>query len=1330
MSQPQWSGAFISWAMTTAFGRAAFPARSAHADYANLIRSGGYPFTALDPAVTPPQVGDIIINVRSDGSTGTSTIGMKFSDNPWRSPGHGDIVVRVNSTSVFAIGGNKGAGNVSGQSNPLQNGKLDPNRFYVILRPNASLNIASLTAILLQEESIWRTNKWTQNSPEAEPYLKKYWSSVGYIYQQSNFVAATAPFNYALVPPGENAPSASISPFLGSLESFHPNIQYELTRRRIAENTIHSHIPFVKLTSLVEVQSTHLQGTPKAWCPSLGIHGEPEVTFEDIYLPQDNRSIIGYAFTTAQVNGRYTRIPVVVPNNNANATDTNTIAGQATDQRRIPMPGIAEVNAERGTAGGFGVRGGLMKAELKILAYSIGQINTLLTYYLRPSTRVVLEWGRVSSNPEEKIFPYPWEQKNAAQIADDFTALLLNPKAQTAFINNHIYSSNGNYEIFIGYVAKFDLKYNKNNVYEVSLTIHSVQQFEMPTIHTGVKSLCFNAVDKCRVMDIREYFDETYSWKPNSFRNLLNAEAERATPSPQTQQREPASPGTKRGYGDHVIGIKNAAPGTSGAGSVQAGTQENEFYVSWKFFVEKILNDPLRGVLSLIPSDNGSATDPTNEPRTINTQELLRLGMLRPIQSISQEELLRKSKTQLVANEVGYHPNLRSTNPEVMVIYNPTAQNKRSANERQSFLDLQNAAVREPEDREEFTKNTHIMEWMRRSDVGPFKNIQGTGEQASSGLLTEGVWINTKAIKQAFMSTDTATAAINSLLSSMNAATEGYWNLQLYSTDRHNSGLFVVDMGLSKRIQPTSQPTVASETNKVEIDPEERESNNILRGISDVTPYRYRLEDPSVENDKFMVKGYKPKYRYMFNRGIKRFSDGELGSDLIDLNIEFGLPQAIAVQAIAGVGGAAQKSTLNAINVKELQEISLLKNIFTECDDTCTDADCSDNTTQLNQLVALKNQTAEELIKFNTNNPPGGEASPSDPVTPVAGGVETQRQQLQDAATKAATDYEYALVQRSFGTTMVIDKFRELASLGTLLEYVEFNPSAMIRKLNLDSTNAEDGRPLPFAHAFNSSNLTKTVVSLTLPGIGGIELFQSFQVDRVPSILDSGFYMVTKVNHKFSPNSGWTTTLEGRYRYDPNASGTTEQYDKNCTEVEPTERPISRPPVTGGRRSGPIGTYDLPAQDWTTITRYVPSNSEPFGYRNTLTRLLGQYQPMTDVQLVNLRMQLAKQYINKIKEYETARLGTPRRPQLEADLTTLEVQLNVLDEEIRIRATAPFNIRGPSPIFALYSLDRNSRTGIVYGYPTNKLFERGWAIRGRGYIPRDPLPRIPPSPAR
>lgn len=922
---------------------------------------------------------------------------------------------------------------------------------------------------------------------------------------------------YARYPTGAKPPTSSISPYLGTLDSFHPNIQYELTKRRVARETANTYMPFVKLTSLMSVYGQNIAGgvtdTKPAWCPTLGPHGEDFVSFEDIYRPdiyrpQNNRSIVGYVTTEVSQGSEETkpiRVPLLVEEN-------------STDPQKIPMPGIVEMDLERGTAGPMGVRGGLMRANIKIFAYSVGQVDTLLRYFLRPATRVVLEMGRKSSTPTEKINYYDWSTSREV-IANDFIALINNQEAQQKFIEKYVYGNNGNYEIFIGYVVKFDLKYNKNNVYEIMLTIHSVQQFEIPTIQTGVKSFCSNAVDKCRAMDIREYFDDSYSWKQNSFKKLMGVEEFKAAPDNPDKSK-------KDEWSDDFFAIRNPTTDDHTAGSKEAGLDENEYYVSWNFFVGKILNDPDFGLISVIPEDTNTTT--TSTP--LSAKELLRLGLLRPVKSVSKTEL-EESSTQIVANEVGYHPDLRSIDPNVMIIYNTAAQSRLDQSEKQNFQNvLAKAVTTSDEEYTRFINNSYFTQFISGSSVGKFENLESDQNQAGRASLLNGVWINTKAIKQAFSSTDTVTTALSSLLSMMNAATQGYWNLQLYSADRLHSGLFVIDAGLSKKIKKTTNKKTDIQTpSKFPwIDEEEdiSPSRIINTTTGDIDKTRYRKSDSEPN---------KPAYIYMFNRKTKVSPELELGSDLLDLNVEFNLPQVIAVQAIAGVGGPAQKSTLQSIKVNELQELSLIPRLFTTCskDSICKNEECTDRS----DLSSLKARFEGIQTQFNTQLASTGGNSGS-----------AEMIQLKQNLDGARNDYYRAEVQRAYGSPMVVDTARELSSLGTLLQFIEFNPAAMMKKLNLDSMNAEEKRVIPSTHAFNSSNLTKTIVTVTLPGIGGIELLQSFVVDRVPSILKTGYYVVTKVTHKFTPSNGWITTIEGRFRYRPTEEDDTtpKDYDVPC----------------------------------------------------------------------------------------------------------------------------------------------------------------------------------------
>ena len=875
------------------------------------------------------------------------------------------------------------------------------------------------------------------------------------------------------------SPVSGITPFIQSLESFHPKIQYELSRRRVASETANTYMPYVKLTSLSRVLPDNLLDSAQAHCPSLGIHGENDVSFDDIYLPKDNRSKIGYAISEEGTD----RVPVIVSAESATATDA----------QNVPMPGITQITAERSTAGPMGVRGGLLKVDLKILAYSVGQVDTLLRYFLRPATRVVLELGRKSSNPSEReVTPFNWNKKES-EIKDYFGALIRDPGTQKEFIKEYIHNNYGNYEVFIAYVVNFKLKYNKNNVYEIDLTVHSVQQFEVPTKHTGVQSTCPTPTTACTAMDIQEYFDDKYSWKNNSFSQLASYFQQENLPQIDAE------------WSSQIISIKNTDSNTSGATSTQAGTRENEYFVTWRFFVEKMLSDKRYGIASMLGNNS-------------SVQAISDLALLRPV-----AEPTSSADTGLISNQVGYHPSLRSVNPEVMIIYNPIAQQQFNQSTDKNLLQRAITVVGSgsAETEQSLQDTTIFQQLTRSSNPSPFNNVLGDGGIAGASYLTRGIWLNTKAIKDAFTSTDTISSAINKLLSMMNAASEGYWNLQLYSTDVENPGLHVIDMGLSKKPSLVNGDNLSTDKeDKVE------ENSNILNSISGVNLERYSST----------TSADTPKYMYMFNRGTKRFGDGELGSDIIDVNVEFSMPQVIAVQAIANIGGPAQKSTLQSINIDELRKITLITDLFTDCNtsDICReDPECESNRTQ-DPTVEVSEE--EKLKQENPN---------------------------------------------------LVGSVREYADLGTAIELIEVNPSKMMKKLNLDSTNAENGRISPPAHSFNSSNLTKTLVDITLPGIGGIALFQSFVVDRVPSILERGFYVVTKIVHEFSSQNGWITKIQGRYRHrptstgnaDPNPCGNTATTDTSAVS-QPVEATPARPTAAAAGAAGTpvVGSTFRPRQ--------------------------------------------------------------------------------------------------------------------------------------------------------
>lgn len=1243
----QWSGTFISWAITTAFGKDKFPVNPKHVNYANAIRRGGYPFTALNPRTTTPIVGDIIINTRFDSSSGQSTVGkLSFNTNPWDGVSHGDVVMSVGMGKVIVTGGNKGktGGRVLTVDVPLTNGLL-PSRYFVILRPNANLDIPGLVALLRAESAIWTSNGWTHFNPATDPYLNKYWNATGNTFQRGNASDIIATSG---VSTGGRGVGSSISPYIASIESFHPHIQYELIRRLQAPETANTYLPYVKLTSLVWVMGENVingkPGEKAGFCPTLGIHGQTNANFEEIFNPAEDRSIVGYATNMAGSNF----VPVVVDNPDE-------------DPQNIPTPGIVSITTERGTAGPMGVRGGLFRGTLNIRAYSLGQVNALLKYFVRPATRVVLELGRESSSEMEELLTqgdtfatvrkdgpqnnqnytqqlfkkFDWKRPKE-QIDSELSPLVKLEKGQRDFIQRYIYNNFGNYEIFIGYVVSFKLKYTKEGIYEIELLIHSVQQFEVPTKLSGTQPLNTQSVPSaCKTIELADYFNKDGMLRPNSFKKLISKVT---TPGDELNAR----------WANHVVPLigQGANPGDSGA-------KQPGYLVSWQFFVDVILNDEVNGLLSVYQLSSAS-----------DTMKLLRTSVLRPVGTPSVNPNSSTHQSSMYAYEVSWNRILRSTDPGTLVIYNYEAQRERYANyspfqgstspfrptpqttgdgdlltnlRKSPFslgvgnidyladipgvrrsVDPNVAAARQtkaitdlPEDeRRRVTEGTYnftvINKIESNREVGSFSSTNG-----ATSFLTNGVWLNSNAIAEAFTGADTMTSAIGRLLNAMNNATQGYWNLQILSTETpDNPGMYVIDMGLSK---PNTQEPI----------PITEEGGVGVVSLTDLTNGDGQNAFTTAVNN-FKTDDGRPKYLYVFNQEVDLNTEG-VGSELLDLTVDSNLPQVIAVQAIAGVGGIAQRGSLNAIDVPELKRLNLYDVFPKDSDqvgrnDLCAKSDGTPRTAsdfidelelsaltkaaakeiqknlaeiasttdtsrklyleqQINYLASAsvyegtpeyqKEWTVNDITPKYQQKPPAPETgdlittqlAPYPSVPPTI----TQEAAVTDNKYNFAFDPEYRAgmgykplpppnARRVASVQEEIDRLKTISNevleanapnlvsvirdfapeFGQAFALCEYDISTLVKKL--DVPGDERNNPTKI-HPFNSSNLTKTTVNLKLPGIGGVQLFQSFGVARVPNILNRGYYVVTKVSHDFSIESGWVTNIEGRFRYKPQTRG-------------------------------------------------------------------------------------------------------------------------------------------------------------------------------------------------
>ena len=939
------------------------------------------------------------------------------------------------------------------------------------------------------------------------------------------------------------ATGTDITPYIASLESFHPNIQYELTRRRVAAETANTYMPFVRLTSLVKVYGKDLSGGSendnefRAIFPTLGVDGQREVSFEDIYYPRDGRSIVGYA--TSLVDPA-TRLPLVV--------------GQSeTDQQNIPIPGITSISAERSTAGPMGVRGGLLRATINIKVYSVGQLNTMLKYFIRPANRVVLEVGRTSSSHYEQnltvgkpvagqtlFTKFNWN-RSLEQInqEDKLDQIIKGQTGQREFIQKYVYNNFGDYEIFVGYVVNFKIKYTKENIYDIELLVHSVQQFEITTKNTGVQTTGDTPVPNTqKSIELVDYFNLKSYWRENSFVSLLRQASDTTAPLfPE--------------YSDHIIPL-----GGQGADPGSGGVTSTGFLVSWEFFINVILNNEEYGILSLFQQEE-----------TADALNLLRSSIPKPIKKYTSGP-----PTDLNSSEVAWNAALRSTDPNTMIIYNQSAQGTELSADT-VLVDIASLVATQglSDDDRNNLKKTAVVPTVKDKIIN---STVGSFSETSSGVsnLTQGVWINSNAIVDAFSSTDTVSMAITKLLNSMNTAVQGYWNLQLLSSEE-TSGMHIIDAGMSKPIST-----------------EIRIQEDIL-----LTDSINNFEQQLANFTKGGIAGSaeaKPAYMYVFNRKSQTLTggsttsltgdtlengqvvEGEVGSELLDISVDSSLPQVIAVQAIAGVGGVGNAGTLSAIDINELKQITVY--------DTYASASVNGPRTPPGQpapstqdiLTRLNLSTNETRSLEIYNSLINAAATERDKGKTISQYIEEQKTIALSEWVAAQTNPSVVTdAQKSAQTTIIqqdIDRIRAVVSdqletnrggmLGLLREYggvfgmaidlIEYDITKMTAKLQVNKEETE-------VHPFNSSNLTKTIVDLTLPGIGGIQLFQSFMVERIPNILQRGFYVVTKIVHEFATDKGWITKIQGRFRYKPETTTKRVAGESAADTSTPTGAPVS-----------------------------------------------------------------------------------------------------------------------------------------------------------------------------
>ena len=225
---------------------------------------------------------------------------------------------------------------------------------------------------------------------------------------------------------------------------------------------------------------------------------------------------------------------------------------------------------------------------------------------------------------------------------------------------------------------------------------------------------------------------------------------------------------------------------------------------------------------------------------------------------------------------VGYNKFLRSTNPETLIIFNDRA---REANQAVAGIKVSTIEQIGTNETRTFRQLTERNENVNQTISGVIRLFRqqpfGRNVTTDSGIapLFEGVWLNSKAIQSAFINARTIMEGMETLLRNINAATENYWDLKLYYDDDKQ---------------------------------------------------QFRILDDNVRSVNFK----NTDKIYEFNKKLNSLSEGVIGPDVLDIEINTDYPKMLFSQlAISGINGGYLTSDPQRKDIDFVKSTSV-KDIF------------------------------------------------------------------------------------------------------------------------------------------------------------------------------------------------------------------------------------------------------------------------------------------------------------------------------------------------------------------------------------------------------------------
>lgn len=636
-------------------------------------------------------------------------------------------------------------------------------------------------------------------------------------------------------------------------------IQRILQARSKLNNVVQVAMPFVKVTSTIEIPE-YLGAENIGF--TLGIHAGNDELYKDIFGLQGTEDpYLGYTYTPDGKN-----VPIFARLLQGNdllerylsSGRFQLVEGVRHGYARVPPPGITSVKIGRNRAGLS------MFAEVNISVPTLTQLEYLSRVFLIPGCGMVVEWGQqFADNPlndealgeiglrgrlEDTIFPW----YNRPKLVSLLTRLGNREVGIQEIYDNYVYPTQGQYMWMFGRIGNISTKGNSDGSFDVTLKItgpaedqwaYSVKQTAIPAASANLKP----CVDDAN--SVENYLTKTTGGGYNLKTLLDGVMAGSILPE----------------WREHVIQVENGnkKEGTEGQASAPNANQssfadsDNAYFMSWRFFVNVVLN--------------GGSQGATGGMRGLFERAKLDEAIRKRIQFIRPYEVQSGSSVPAqfplddpFENYVGANPYLRSYDPGTLIIVNEFAAN----NAREEYSSPEGAGVSEQVS-SLMAENDTTRKFLAPGN-NSFDFLKSIPESANTkpedidkGLLSTGVWLNHKAVVSSMLGGSTILQGISNLLNRMNNATKNYWALTL--------------------------------------DPAE--------SLREGEPSNYIVVDAQYKGSSEQAVNQLNREIYTFNKYLRKLQNGtNVGSELIEFSVDLDLPKLLYSQIAAT--GINQESDL------------------------------------------------------------------------------------------------------------------------------------------------------------------------------------------------------------------------------------------------------------------------------------------------------------------------------------------------------------------------------------------------------------------------------------